>query len=83
MCSKCDELDAKIKHLEGLAGRMLDPQTQRGIAELIAELHAQKEALHPKQGPGRPTRRLLSILADIHCGRGMQAFVIPNACTDL
>ena len=46
MCSKCDERDAKIKRLEDLARRMLDPQTQKGISELIAELNAQKDALH-------------------------------------
>jgi hypothetical protein len=47
MCSHCDQIDAKIKRLQALARRMLDQQTLDGIAELIAELEAQKAALHP------------------------------------
>ena len=47
MCSKCDEIDIKIERLRNLGGRMLDPQTLKGIAELIAGLEAEKAVLHP------------------------------------
>ena len=47
MCSQCDQIDAKIKRLRAVASRMLDQQTLNGIAELIAELEAQKAAFHP------------------------------------
>jgi hypothetical protein len=48
MCSRCNEIDAKINRLRDVARRMLDQQTLNGIARLIAELEAQKAALHPK-----------------------------------
>ena len=48
MCSKCNEIDAKIRRLRDVGSRMLDPQTLKGIAELIAELEAKKAALHPE-----------------------------------
>jgi hypothetical protein len=47
MCSRCNEIDAKINHLRDVARRMLDQQTLDGIARLIAELEAEKAGLHP------------------------------------
>jgi hypothetical protein len=48
MCSRCDEIDVKIERLREIARRMLDQQTLDGIAKLIAQLEAQKAALHPE-----------------------------------
>jgi hypothetical protein len=48
MCGQCDQIDIKIKRLQVIARRILDQQTLDGIAELIAELEAEKAALHPK-----------------------------------
>lgn len=48
MCSKCDEIDDKIRRLRNLGRGMLDPQTLNGIADLVAELEAEKAALHPE-----------------------------------
>lgn len=48
MCSQCEEIDAKIKRLRDIATRLLDQQTLEGIAGLVAELEAQKAALHPE-----------------------------------
>jgi hypothetical protein len=46
MCDKCAELDAKIEHLRGLAGRIRDEATLKGIYDLIADAVAHKAALH-------------------------------------
>ena len=48
MCSQCEEIDAKIKRLRDIATRLLDQQTLEGSARLVAELEAQKAALHPE-----------------------------------
>ena len=48
MCSKCDEFDAKIKHIEDLARLIFDPQTQKSISDLITDLKVVREALHPQ-----------------------------------
>jgi len=48
MCSQCEEIDVKIRHLRDVSSRVLDPQTLDGIASLIDELEAQKAALHPE-----------------------------------
>jgi hypothetical protein len=42
MCEKCDELDRKIAHYQRLAGRIIDQQTQNGIAELLEKMKAEK-----------------------------------------
>ncbi len=49
MCDKCDEIDRKIAHFRDLAVRIMDQQTQDGIAALIAEQESQKAAFHPEK----------------------------------
>ena len=49
MCAKCREIDKRIGHLRSLASRLTDRQALDGIAVLIADLEAQKAALHPDQ----------------------------------
>jgi hypothetical protein len=49
MCAKCAEIDRRIQHLKELASRLLDAPALDGIAALIAELEAQKRALHPER----------------------------------
>ena len=49
MCEKCVEIDQKIDHYRTLATRILDQATIYGVQKLIAELQAQKAALHPEQ----------------------------------
>ena len=49
MCDACDELDEKIEHYKKVMAAMTDQLTIEGITALIAELQAQKAALHPKQ----------------------------------
>ena len=49
MCDKCVELDRKIAHIRTLASRLIDDQTLRGVAEIVAEYEADKRALHPEQ----------------------------------
>ena len=49
MCDKCIELDKKIEHYRHLSSRMTDQPTLDGIKKLIADLQAQKIALHPEQ----------------------------------
>lgn len=48
MCSRCEKIDAKIKRLRDIAARMTDQQTLDGIEQLVADLEAQKAALHPQ-----------------------------------
>ena len=47
MCEKCTEIDRRLERLRYLQGRLTDPQTLDGIVTLLAELEAQKKALHP------------------------------------
>jgi hypothetical protein len=49
MCDKCIEIDEKIEHYQSLAARLLDPLTNERIAELIADLEAQKAGFHSEQ----------------------------------
>jgi len=49
MCDKCAELDKKIEHYRKLAWQIADPLTTERAADLIAEIEAQKAALHPEQ----------------------------------
>ncbi|WP_263009981.1 hypothetical protein [Bradyrhizobium sp. RD5-C2] len=41
-------MDEKITHYKTLAARLTDQQTLDGIARLIAEHQAEKQALHPE-----------------------------------
>jgi len=47
MCEKCIEIDRRIERLKFIATRITDQQTLDGAAKLVAELEAQKAALHP------------------------------------
>jgi hypothetical protein len=49
MCSKCVEINEKIKHFRDLGTRILDPQALRSLETLIADLEANKSALHPER----------------------------------
>jgi hypothetical protein len=46
MCKKCVGLDLRINHHRLLASRITDAQTIDGINGLIAEMEAEKAALH-------------------------------------
>lgn len=47
MCETCNKLDAKIEHYQRLARGITDQQMLDRIKELVADMHAQKDALHP------------------------------------
>jgi hypothetical protein len=49
MCDACDELDEKIEHYKKVRSAMTDQLTIERIKALIAELEAQKAALHPER----------------------------------
>jgi hypothetical protein len=49
MCQKCIELDKRIGRLKRIAAQLLDPATVEAAAQLVAEMEAQKKALHPEQ----------------------------------
>ncbi|MGY8677117.1 hypothetical protein Q2941_04795 [Bradyrhizobium sp. UFLA05-153] len=49
MCEKCDELNEKIEHYRALLSHVTDQLASEGIAKLIADLLAEKVALHPEQ----------------------------------
>ena len=46
MCDKSDELDKKIEHYRRLASQITDQQFVERARALIAELEAEKAALH-------------------------------------
>jgi hypothetical protein len=48
MCDACDQLDEKIEHAKKVKAAMTDQLTIERITALIAELQAQKAALHPE-----------------------------------
>jgi hypothetical protein len=48
MCAKCAEIDRRIEHFRDLGSKLTDRQALAAIATLIADLEAQKVALHPK-----------------------------------
>jgi hypothetical protein len=50
MCEKCVELDKKIARYWGLSEGIDDRAIKDRLASLVAELQAQKTALHPKGG---------------------------------
>jgi hypothetical protein len=47
MCEKCDEIDKTIERYRQIKRSILDQITVERAQELIAELEAQKAALHP------------------------------------
>ena len=49
MCNACDQFDEKIEHYKKVMAAMTDQLTINGITALIAELQAQKAALHPER----------------------------------
>jgi hypothetical protein len=49
MCGECDQLDEKIEHYKKVTAAMTDQLTIERITALIAELQAQKAALHPER----------------------------------
>ena len=49
MCDKCVELDDKIEHYKRISASIGDQLTIDRIAELVAQMKAQKAALHPEQ----------------------------------
>ena len=49
MCDKCDELDKKIEHYRRILLSIGDQITVERIDAMIADLQAQKVALHPEQ----------------------------------
>jgi hypothetical protein len=56
MCEKCVDIDEKIERYRQLLTRIDDQIAHTGIGELIAELIAKKEELHPPgkgKGQGR------------------------------
>ncbi len=46
MCDVCIELGKKIDHYRTICARIYDEKTVEGIRKLIAEMEAQKAALH-------------------------------------
>ena len=49
MCEKCVEIDNKIKRYRDLLRSITDQPMVEGTRALIADLEAQKAALHPEQ----------------------------------
>ncbi len=49
MCEKCIEIDQKIERYRRIQQFILDPYTVDQTKELVAELEAQKAALHPER----------------------------------
>jgi hypothetical protein len=46
MCEKCVELDGKISRYRQLASKVTDQRTLDGIQKLIAQMQAEKTAIH-------------------------------------
>ncbi|MGA7072347.1 hypothetical protein [Bradyrhizobium sp.] len=46
MCWKCDQIDKEIEHYRGLSVRVTDEGSVKSLDILIAQLEAEKEALH-------------------------------------
>jgi hypothetical protein len=49
MCNKCAELDKKIEHYETILVSIGDRVTVERLMAMVANLRAQKAALHPEQ----------------------------------
>jgi hypothetical protein len=50
MCEKCIEIDRKIERYRRIQQSILDQYTVDQTKQLVADLEAQKAALHPEQG---------------------------------
>jgi hypothetical protein len=50
MCDKCVERDKKIERYRRVSSSINDQLTIDGLKKLIADLEAQKAALHPDEG---------------------------------
>jgi hypothetical protein len=48
MCEKCDEIDKRIERYRQVERTILDQVTVDRAKEMVAELEAQKAALHPE-----------------------------------
>jgi hypothetical protein len=48
MCEKCDEIDKTIERYRAIQRTILDQVTVDRAKEIVAELEAQKAALHPE-----------------------------------
>jgi hypothetical protein len=51
MCEKCVEIDKKIERYRNILRSIRDEATVDGAEKLIADLEAQKAALHPERSP--------------------------------
>ena len=49
MCDKCEQLDKKIEHYETMIVSIGDRVTVERLMAMVANLQAQKAALHPEQ----------------------------------
>jgi beta-phosphoglucomutase-like phosphatase (HAD superfamily) len=49
VCEKCLEIDAKIATYQRIASSITDQPTIDGAKQLVADLQAQKAALHPER----------------------------------
>jgi hypothetical protein len=49
MCDKCAKLDKKIEHYETMIVSIGDRVTVERLMAMVANLQAQKAALHPEQ----------------------------------
>jgi hypothetical protein len=49
MCDKCDEIDKAIERYQRITRSISDDLTLERAKQLIAEMQAQKAALHPDQ----------------------------------
>ena len=49
MCEKCVAIDGKIEHYRNLSSLITDQRTLEGIKHLIAQMEAEKQALHPER----------------------------------
>jgi hypothetical protein len=48
MCEKCEKLDERIEHYERIRANIGDQLTVDRIKELVAQMKAEKAALHPE-----------------------------------
>ena len=49
MCEKCVAIDGKIEHYQNLSSLVTDQRTLDAIKQLIAQMEAEKQTLHPQR----------------------------------